>query len=170
MKNSAWMLALLTAPLWAQTLNQGERDYAMSQLHATRKVFLDAIHGLSQAQWNFKPAADRWSIAEIAEHLVISEDNLFGEVQQMLKSPALPAAGRKTGPAQDPLVYRRMTDRSRKVKADPRASPRGASPRPQRRSKPSSSGATTPSSTSRRPPTTCAAMSAPAPTPSTLTS
>ena len=43
-------------------MTQEERDFAMSSLHASRKLFLDAIAGLSDAQWKFKPAPDRWSI------------------------------------------------------------------------------------------------------------
>ena len=76
-------LALTTA--FAAPLEQGERDRAMSHLHATRKVFLDSIAGLSDAQWNFKPAADRWSIAECAEHIAVSDDSLFDLMRQTLK-------------------------------------------------------------------------------------
>ena len=38
---------------------------------------LDAIAGLSPAQWTFKPAPDRWSIAEVLEHLSHTEGHDF---------------------------------------------------------------------------------------------
>ncbi len=115
------ILALATAPLWAQTLSQGERDFAMSSLHASRKLFLDAISGLSPAQWKFKPAPDRWSIAEIAEHLVLAED--LQPVQAMLKSPV--AAPGTVDRKQDARWLERMADRSNRRKAEPAMQPSG---------------------------------------------
>ncbi len=105
-------LALATA--LAAPLEQGERDRAMSHLHATRKVFLDAIAGLSDAQWNFKPAADRWSIAECSEHIAVSDDSLFELLQQVVKSPASPE---KKSVVKDEYILRVLTDRSVKAKA-----------------------------------------------------
>ncbi len=73
----------------AETLTRGERDRAMSELHATRKMFLDSIANLNDAQWNFKPAPERWSIAEVAEHIAVSEDMLFDLVRRkIIESPA----------------------------------------------------------------------------------
>ena len=105
-------LALATA--FAAPLEQGERDRAMSHLHATRKVFLDSIAGLSDAQWNFKPAADRWSIAECAEHIAVSDDSLFDLMRQTLKSAAAPE---KKSAVKDEFILRVVPDRSVKAKA-----------------------------------------------------
>ncbi len=115
------ILALAVAPLWAQTLSQGERDFAMSSLHASRKMFLDSISGLTAAQWKFKPAPDRWSIAEIAEHVVLADD--LKPVQEMLKSPVAVAgtADRK----QDAKWLEKMADRTNKRKAEPAMQPTG---------------------------------------------
>ena len=41
---------LFAAPIFGQALSQGERDYAVSALHATRKLFLELIWPLSEAQ------------------------------------------------------------------------------------------------------------------------
>jgi hypothetical protein len=115
------ILALATAPLWAQTLSQGERDFAMSSLHASRKMFLDAISGLSDAQWKFKPAPDRWSIAEVAEHVVLSDD--LKQVQEMLKSPV--AAPGTVDRKQDAKLLEKMADRTNKAQAPPALQPTG---------------------------------------------
>lgn len=58
-------------------MTQGERDRLLSYYHATRKQILDAVSGLSNAQWTFRPAPDKWSIADIVEHLALTEDLLF---------------------------------------------------------------------------------------------
>src|SRR5947209_6162535 len=66
-----FLAALALATAFAAPLDQGERDRAMSHLHATRKMFLDSVAGLSDTQWNFKPAPERWSVAECAEHIAV---------------------------------------------------------------------------------------------------
>ena len=112
MRTMLGTLALATA--FAAPLEQGERDRAMSHLHATRKVFLDSIAGLSDAQWNFKPAADRWSIAECSEHIAVSDDSLFDLMRQTLKSPA---ALEKKSAVKDEFILQVVPDRSVKAKA-----------------------------------------------------
>jgi DinB superfamily len=72
----------------ADTLTQGERDFAMSNMQATRKLFLDSVVGLTPEQWNFKAAPERWSIAECAEHIALSEDLISGMAKSTLAKPA----------------------------------------------------------------------------------
>lgn len=100
-----------------ETLTQGERERAMSELHATRKLFLDAVAGLSEAQWNFKPAPDVWSVAECAEHIALSEDDLYELVtEKLMKSPAQPDK-KPDVKGKDELVLEKMLDRSQKAQA-----------------------------------------------------
>jgi hypothetical protein len=47
------VLCISAAMLVAQPLSRGERDRAMSHLHATRKMLLDEV--TCRAQWRFKP-------------------------------------------------------------------------------------------------------------------
>jgi uncharacterized damage-inducible protein DinB len=110
------MVALALAAAFAEPLSQTDRDKAMSHFHATRKAFLDSVAGLSDAQWNFKPAPERWSIAECAEHIAVSEDTIFGFVQQTLKSPAEPEKKAMVR-GKDEMVLRAMPDRSVKAQA-----------------------------------------------------
>jgi uncharacterized damage-inducible protein DinB len=114
MKQIALVVATLILPLSAETLSRGDRDFAMSHLHASSKLFLDAIAGLSEAQWKFKPAPDRWSIGEVAEHLALSEDFLFTHLTgNVLKSE--PAAESKPASReQDEQVIAMIRDRSKK--------------------------------------------------------
>jgi uncharacterized damage-inducible protein DinB len=120
------LFTCLTAlAVWAEPLNRGERDRAMSELHATRKRFLDSIGGLSQAQWNFKPAPQVWSIAQIADHVVVSEGALFDVIQKkILTSPAQPGK-RASTKAKDEQVLKVMPDRSQKRKAPDYLEPAG---------------------------------------------
>ena len=110
------MGALALAMAFAEPLSQTDRDKAMSHFHATRKVFLDSVAGLSDAQWNFKPAPQRWSIAECAEHIAVSEDALFEMVKQVLRLPAEPAKKAMVR-GKDEMILRTMPDRSVKAQA-----------------------------------------------------
>jgi hypothetical protein len=75
----------------AQELTQADRDNAVEYLEQTKKGVLEATKGLSPAQWNFKPAPDRWSIAECTEHIAASEDYIRGTiVEKVMVSPAAP--------------------------------------------------------------------------------
>src|SRR5712672_1484573 len=77
----------IASPAFGETLTQVERERAMSELHATRKQFLDSVAGLSDAQWNFKPSPDVWSVAEVAEHIAVSEDTILKLVtDQVMKT------------------------------------------------------------------------------------
>lgn len=118
-----YVMSLATAV--AAPLTQRERDYAMSQLHATRKGFLDAIADVSEDQWNFKPAADRWSIAQAAEHIVLSEDMLFNlATKRLMGTPAAPEK-RSTIKVTDEELFRATTDRSQKANAPKELEPAG---------------------------------------------
>ena len=80
-------LIALTGFLAAQT--QEERDHAVKYLDEIRAKVMEATKGLSVAQLNFKPSPDRWSVAEVAEHIAAAEDMLYGTIQdQVMKAPA----------------------------------------------------------------------------------
>lgn len=68
-------------------LTGAERKFAVDHLNQTRSDLLNAVKGLSEAQLNFKPAPDRWSVLECVQHITLSSQGLFGFVQQTLKSP-----------------------------------------------------------------------------------
>ena len=73
----------------AQATTQQDREKAVAYLEETRAKFLKSIEGLSEEQWKFKAGPDRWSIAEVAEHIAISEGTILGLIQQkMLAMPA----------------------------------------------------------------------------------
>lgn len=56
---------------------RGERDRLMSELHATRKILLDAIASVSDVQLKTSPGENRPSPSEAAEALIIRERNLL---------------------------------------------------------------------------------------------
>ncbi len=72
------------------TLTDSERSFLVEQLQLSKKAFLASIDGVTDAQWKFKASPTSWSIAECAEHIVLSEDFLFGAAQGILPSGKFP--------------------------------------------------------------------------------
>jgi hypothetical protein len=111
---SAGQTAAAPAPT---TLTAEERAAALTSLQATRDAFLKSIAGLSEKQWRFKPAPDRWSVAEVAEHIAVSESSLLALVQtKFMTSPADPAKRAEVA-GKDQVILERVPDRSRKAQA-----------------------------------------------------
>ena len=67
-------LAFAAANVPAQETTQADKDKALAYLESTEKGVLDATKGLSGAQWNFKAAPDKWSVAECVEHIAADRD------------------------------------------------------------------------------------------------
>ncbi len=119
MKKLLVLISLVSAaaPAFSQTLTKEERERGMSELHATRKLFLDSVAGLSEAQWNFKPSPEVWSVAEVAEHIAISEDTIFTLVSQnLVKTPAQPDKKADVS-GKDQMILEKTVDRSHKAQA-----------------------------------------------------
>ena len=84
-------------------------------LETSKKGVLDTTKDLSPAQWNFKPAPDRWSVAECMEHIAAAEDFVRGMiVEQVMVAPAVP--GRDVA-AIDAAILTGVPDRTNKVQA-----------------------------------------------------
>lgn len=109
----------------AATLTQQERDRAVDYLEQTRKEFLAAVEGLSEEQWKFKAAPERWSIAETAEHIAVSEGTIWQLVsEKLMKSPPTPDRRGETK-AKDEIIMNAVPDRSRRAQAPERLQPTG---------------------------------------------
>ena len=119
-KKSSVALALVCALFFAlaaraQEITPAEKDKALAYLESTKKDVLDATRNLSTAQWNFKSAPDRWSIAECMEHIAAAEDYIRGAVENgVMKAPAVP--GRDIA-AIDAGIMANVPERKNKIQA-----------------------------------------------------
>lgn len=108
--------------LQAQSLTPQERAKAVKYLETTRAGVLQATKSLSPAQWNFKPGTNRWSVAEVTEHIAVSEDFLMNLIRDsVMKAPARAEAADIK--ALDDFVLQVIPDRSNKVQAPEPLSP-----------------------------------------------
>jgi hypothetical protein len=99
----------------ARQLSAADKDKALQLLESTKKDVLDATKGLSEAQWNFKSAPDRWSIAECMEHIAAAEDYIRGMIIE--KVMVAPAAPDRDVAKIDAGIIANVPDRSNKVQA-----------------------------------------------------
>src|ERR1035438_10525858 len=74
------VLALLSASVARAQELTADKERAMQYLESTKKNIVEATRGLSTAQWNFKAGPDRWSVAEVMEHIAAAEDFIHGMI------------------------------------------------------------------------------------------
>ena len=117
------LLVLGTIAL-GQALTPTDREKGVQYLEKTRDGVVAATKGLSDSQMKFKPAPDRWSVAETLEHIALAEDFLMQNVtQNVMKAPA-GLADRDTAKI-DAMVLAMVPDRSHKAQAPPQLVPTG---------------------------------------------
>jgi hypothetical protein len=104
-------------------VTSSELDHARIYLQQTETGVIGATKGLSQAQWNFKPAPDRWSVAEIVEHIVLTQELVLGPVREKLAKA--PAPGDRDNKVVDAIVINQIPDRTAKFKAPDFVQPTG---------------------------------------------
>jgi hypothetical protein len=110
--------------VFGQALAQADRDRGVKYLEQTRDGIIAATKDLSEAQWKFKAAPDKWSVAETMEHIALGEDYMFGYVTDtVMKAPA--GAPDRDVAKMDGLVLQMVPDRSNKRQAPPPLVPTG---------------------------------------------
>jgi hypothetical protein len=121
------LLSLLSSvPIFAADarMTAEERTQVLNWLDESRKEFLAAIDGLTDEQWKWKPAPDRWSVGEVAEHVVLAEAGQFANVKKAIASAPDPAWEAKTKSKTDTLV-RVLAPRLGKAQAAEAIVPKG---------------------------------------------
>ncbi|HEY0170130.1 MAG TPA: DinB family protein [Pyrinomonadaceae bacterium] len=78
-----------------------------------RGQLLRAVEGLSDDEQRFRPAPDRWSPAQLCEHLSIVEGNVVGLLGKLLGKAEESGAPRAEGAAFEPVSIEEFVERSR---------------------------------------------------------
>lgn len=91
----------------------------LETLRKGEEAFLHSTAGVGEATCRLRPAEDRWSILECAEHVAVAEEVMLGLVTGERK---ICNAGR---PKRDDRILRSGTDRSIRFDASDQSRPRG---------------------------------------------
>ncbi len=102
-----------------------ERQTALEHLHASEARLLNLVEGLTPEQWTFHEAEDRWSIADIIEHIIAVERRITRAMEKMLAGPGQP---RKPQAVLDSAVPAHVMNRTRKLTAPEPVRPVGTWP------------------------------------------
>jgi hypothetical protein len=105
-------------------MTKEERDKAIKLLLDSQKETLDAIKGLSDAQWNYKPSPEKWSAGEVAEHIWLAESLLFGAIERALATPEN-AAWEEQTKGKNERVEQILLNRTGKAQAPEQIKPTG---------------------------------------------
>jgi hypothetical protein len=133
MRKAAVLLSVvlcLASVALAQNLTPEDRDKGIKHLEQTRLGVIDATQGLSEAQWKFKSSPDRWSIAEVMEHIALAEDFIYenGVQKALAGAPGTPDRDYKKI---DAAIFTLVPDRSTKRQAPGPLVPTGRSSGPE---------------------------------------
>src|SRR6266545_891296 len=90
-----------------------DRAKVVKLLKDSHKQTLDLMEGLSEEQLKFKPAPEKWSVLEVAEHIYLAEGLLFGSVEKALAEKQNPEWETKTK-GKTEFLERVMVSRARK--------------------------------------------------------
>ncbi|MDP8980571.1 MAG: DinB family protein [Acidobacteriota bacterium] len=126
MKTRTFVLLAASATLWGQdpSFTPQERANVIQLLKDSRKEMIDAVKDLTDEQWKWKPAPNRWSVGEVAEHIVLAEGSLFGRMQAALDGPPNPDWATKTA-GKTELILKVMAPRLGKAQAPEAIVPQG---------------------------------------------
>lgn len=116
MKRLLLALFVATAAFAADPVTQTDNQKMAMELERTQARLLASVDGLSDAQWNFKPAPDRWSVAECVEHITAAEPMIRGMIAGALKKELTPEMV-TAGAQKDEMLSKGLIDRSQKFKA-----------------------------------------------------
>lgn len=105
------------------TAGQGT-DSLLQYFDQTTKELEKQIAGLSEAQLQFKPAPDKWSISQCLEHIVLSERMIFDMAKTALTKAPQPERKSEVKMTDDNLKTT-LTDRSHKFQAPKELQPSG---------------------------------------------
>lgn len=94
-------------------MTEMERRRLVAHLEMTESWLASELAGLSQAQLEYRPAPDRWSILENLDHLVVCEPIYWRNLHDAMKAPERPGAG---GGSDDSVLWYGI-DRARRAPA-----------------------------------------------------
>lgn len=114
---AAVLLVLAPAAPTGQEISKPERDQAVKYLTSTRDQIVAESEALTDAQWNFKAAPDRWSVGEVVEHLALSESFIFDLQQKTMAGAEATAERRAAAKGKDEIILKAIPDRTKKAQA-----------------------------------------------------
>jgi|GEM_PF-4965945 len=58
-------------------MNKAEKEVCLKSLADTQKALLDTLETVSDKQFLARPAEDKWSMAELVEHIILVDSSIL---------------------------------------------------------------------------------------------
>src|ERR1700735_3508637 len=120
---SGFVFLATAVSAFATPMTQAEREHVVAHLQMSQAWLADEISSLSPTQLNFRPGPDRWTVAEVIQHLVVAEPNYWKLLNDALKQPPKKLAEQVT----DAEVLWYGIDRTQHEKTSSNQNPKGQS-------------------------------------------
>ena len=101
-----------------------EREFVVEELRASEARLVEVVRDVTPAQAMYRTGPERWSIAEVLEHLVVWESFMLGAVRGALDRPQEPEK-RGAVAGKDSLVLGLAASRDKPLKSREAAQPTG---------------------------------------------
>lgn len=99
-------------------------EMLLEELEAHRAEFVASLEGLSDEQLNYRESADRWSILEVAEHIVTADQGIAAGFSATLEAGPNPEA-KPDSSASAEMISGMLSDRSQTFDAPAEFIPSG---------------------------------------------
>lgn len=100
----------------AELSDLNDKEYLLNYFRETEQNLQNSVVGLTEAQMTFKPSEEAWSISQCLEHIIRTEDMLFGMAKETMGKPANPNRKNEVKLTPEELIAE-VRDRSKKVQA-----------------------------------------------------
>ena len=109
-------------------MNAQERQLVLDRFAASEALLLGKVEAMTPEQWNFCESADRWSAAQIMEHVVRVEQRVVSAIRKNLASGSPPVERPDASERDSELIRMVSNSRERKIVAPEPARPTGKWP------------------------------------------
>lgn len=113
---STYILSAQNAETTDKKLVFHDKEFLLNYYQQTMDNLTTSISGLSQAQLQFKPSEDKWSVSQCVEHIIATENMIFGMLKTYMEKPANPERKKDIIYSDDDIIGF-MTNRTEKHKA-----------------------------------------------------
>jgi uncharacterized damage-inducible protein DinB len=111
-------------------MNYNSVSEIFDEIDRTRGRLFQAVEGLSDEQQGFRPAPEKWSAAQLCDHLSIVEGNVTGLLGRLLAKTEESGQARSSEDAFAPVSIEEFVEQTRAVKLNAPESIRPADSRP----------------------------------------
>ena len=116
--------AVAPEPISDKEVSALDKEFLLDYYERTREPLEEVTQDLDETQLQYQTAEDRWSVSQVLEHIILTEQSLFGMTQEMMSNSPTPERKAEVKATDDDLIMG-IEDRSHKFKTSAELEPTG---------------------------------------------